>query len=182
MAALSGTPLGIARPALYVVHWLWTLVIFAATADKLRGTVAGVSFCYFTGRMSMCNFIIAWGVLAWLFTSAVIASYVMGVVGSWRLNQRAEAVAWVASAVWWLVGAIAISAASTPSGGALELSRSAAHAVETFAWMLVFLSAASAGVAWVTASAEDRAAEGTMGDLGPAPDDNIEAPGGVYVG
>lgn len=176
MVALGGTPLGIARPALYVVHWLWTLVIFAATSDQLQGS----NVCYFTGRASMCNFIIAWGVLAWLFTSAVIAAYVLGVVGSWRLNQRAEAVAWVASAVWWLVGAIAISAASTPSGLIQGLPRSAAHAVETFAWMLVFLSAASAGVAWVTATAEDRAGEGTMGDLGPAPD--VEAPGGVYMG
>lgn len=180
MAALGGTPLGIARPALYVVHWLWTLVIFAATADQLRDTVAGVSVCYFRGRASMCNFIIAWGVLAWLFTSAVIAAYVLGVLGSWRLNQRAEAVAWVASAGWWLVGAISISAASTNPFGGL-LSRSAGRAVETFAWMLVFLSAASAGVAWVTATAEDRAGEGTMGDMGPAPDDSVDAQGGGYV-
>ncbi|GAB0492057.1 hypothetical protein MMPV_003316 [Pyropia vietnamensis] len=179
MAALSGTPLGIARPALYVVHWLWTLVIFAATADKLRGPYG--NSCYFRGRESMCNFIIAWGVLAWLFTSAVIASFVLGVVSSWRLNQRVESAAWVASAVWWIIGAISISAASTAPPGSL-FSRSAGRAVETFAWMLIFLSAASAGVAWVTAAAEDAAGEGTMGDLGPAPDDNLEAPGGAYIG
>lgn len=164
-----------ARPLLYATHWLLTLVIFSATVAGLRRLGPTSSTCYF-GRSYLCSLAVASGVVGWLFTSAIAGLWGVGLARGrrWGPPLRVEAAAWAVWAVWWAVAAVAISSA-TPWGR----RRSAGVAVEVFAWALVPLCVASAGVAWVAAGVEADKAGGE--GAGDAPEGGAEDPGAAYT-
>lgn len=169
MSIVAGPCLTVARPALCLTHWLVALVVFAATSAQLQGAKAGPSECYW-GRAYLCALAVGSGVVGWLLISAAVGVWGVSLARGrhWSPPRKVEAAAWAAWAVWWGVVAIAISSSSAPGA-----RRSAGVAVEVFAWALVPLGAASAGVAWVTAMEEDKG--------GGAPGGDPEAPEDAYM-
>lgn len=110
MAKLEASCLNASRLVLYGLHWLSSLCIFSITAAVLIGksSIFGVSFTWCCwSRVGMCRVVIAWGVVGWLGTFALVASFVIGALGIWELPLIAEMGIWVEWTVYWTVGAVA---------------------------------------------------------------------------
>lgn len=143
-----------ARLVLYCVEWIWTVVVLGIIPNQLikraqplkdgsgTGDVCGLNWSL---GLSRCNFGIAWAAIAFSVLTIAIAWHLMSYCSSIDLRYNVEMVFFAWLALWWFVGAIALTAVK--SGKAPR----AANIAVAFAWMLVFFSVASATLAVKTA-------------------------------
>mmetsp|Transcript_18530 Transcript_18530/g.18609 ORF Transcript_18530/g.18609 Transcript_18530/m.18609 type:complete len:157 (+) Transcript_18530:76-546(+) len=148
------TPFEIGKIVLYFIEWIWTLVIFAVTADS--GSVAGV--CLFDGTASVCNFAIAAGVIGWILVTLVGGAVVFGILknSSGMIPAKIEFGVHVFLCIWFFILACVVSAN-------YPLKNDTTNTVVAFSWMLVFFHLMSAGLAFLERN------KGDTGDGMPPP-------------
>ncbi|GAB0497337.1 hypothetical protein MMPV_008669 [Pyropia vietnamensis] len=105
---------------------------------KVRIYVVPITICWWE-NVNMCRFIIAWGVVGWICTSAVIATFVLGALNIWGLPLLAEMGIWIGGSVYWSIAAIASAAADRT----FEESITAGYVVIVLLWLLIALSITS---------------------------------------
>mmetsp|Transcript_8486 Transcript_8486/g.22336 ORF Transcript_8486/g.22336 Transcript_8486/m.22336 type:complete len:158 (+) Transcript_8486:48-521(+) len=135
---MSGALL-IAKGVLYFFEWIWSLCIFAVTSSDLKGG----NVCAF-GKMSVCDYAIAAGVIGWLLITVLALGVLAGgFMGKFGIPPKIEFATQAFLAVWFLILAIVLSA-ELPA-----LRFDAINAVVAFSWMITIMCMGSAAIAFL---------------------------------
>ena len=128
-----------AKLGLYFIEWIWSLVVFALTADQLQGG----GRCAF-GSSATCGYVIAAGVIGWLIISVLFVGHsVLGLMGKAFVSESIEFFVNLFLILWWFILAIVVSVEKI--GSFTEI-----NTVVAFSWMLFIFAILSAGLAFIT--------------------------------
>ncbi|KAA8496902.1 hypothetical protein FVE85_0631 [Porphyridium purpureum] len=140
-----------AKIGFYFLEWIWALVVFALTADKLYFN----GLCAF-GSVSVCQYIIAAGVIGWLLISVLFIGHsILGMMGKAVISASIEFFVNLFLLLWWLILAIVVSAEK-------DFSTTDVNTIVAFSWMLVIFTICSAALAFLTRNKSD-----SMDDMPP---------------
>uniref|UniRef100_A0A7S1T6Z4 MARVEL domain-containing protein n=1 Tax=Compsopogon caeruleus TaxID=31354 RepID=A0A7S1T6Z4_9RHOD len=128
----------IGRLMLYVLEWIWNTAVMGLAASKLKGVVGGFTVCTF-GRLSNCNWVLAWSIISFVLLSICIIWYGAKYWSSFSLPPQLELIFFAASTFFWFVTACVVSANHSLGGGATV----------ALTWMLVFFCIGSTVIAYM---------------------------------
>ncbi|KAI0566067.1 hypothetical protein FGB62_12g128 [Gracilaria domingensis] len=113
--------------------WLCSIVVFGSTSEFANST----DVC-----SSLCKSSIAWGVVSFVMTSAMLVAHLVQWKGktealTWYTSQS-EKHAMFALAIWWTVGVSLLSAVEQPPGGLGGVSFHTSEIAIFFGWLAFF--------------------------------------------